>query len=272
MEVAEQIRRGFIVCPHTRQPLTANVPRVKGVPVLVRDPEAIDRYAHESPQMTCEYAEMPRYSWFHRLRNRDYRTRKSLDAFRIFDILDTPGTVGLSIGGGPNRIHPKITNVNIGPFPNVDVIGDAHELPYADESVDVIYCEAVLEHLADPVKAVAEMHRVLKVGGRVYACTPFIHHFHGYPNHFQNFTLFGHQRLFRDFEVEESGSCVGPVYAFRTFVSVFLRTYIPSPWRYFPQAMWAAISMLIGPLDRIIGAHKDAHVLACTTYLVARKH
>jgi SAM-dependent methyltransferase len=36
-----------------------------------------------------------------------------------------------------------------------------------DASVDVVWCERVLQHLAEPDKAVAEMARVLRPGGRV---------------------------------------------------------------------------------------------------------
>ena len=45
--------------------------------------------------------------------------------------------------------------------------GDALSLPVPDASVDVVWCERVLQHLAEPDKAVAEMARVLRPGGRV---------------------------------------------------------------------------------------------------------
>ena len=64
-------------------------------------------------------------------------------------------------------------------------------------------------------EAVREMFRVLRVGGQVFAATPFMQHFHAYPNHFQNFTLIGHRRLFEraGFTIESAGVCVGPTYA-----------------------------------------------------------
>ena len=44
--------------------------------------------------------------------------------------------------------------------------GTAAELPMPSESVDLVWCERVLQHLADPVSALREMHRVLRPGGR----------------------------------------------------------------------------------------------------------
>jgi SAM-dependent methyltransferase len=45
--------------------------------------------------------------------------------------------------------------------------GDALALPLPDASVDVVWCERVLQHLTQPERAVAEMVRVLRPGGRV---------------------------------------------------------------------------------------------------------
>jgi ubiquinone/menaquinone biosynthesis C-methylase UbiE len=44
--------------------------------------------------------------------------------------------------------------------------GTAGELPLPDGSVDLAWCERVLQHLADPVGALREMYRVLRPGGR----------------------------------------------------------------------------------------------------------
>jgi ubiquinone/menaquinone biosynthesis C-methylase UbiE len=47
------------------------------------------------------------------------------------------------------------------------VDGDALALPAGDAEVDVVWCERVLQHLAEPAKAAAEIARVLRPGGRV---------------------------------------------------------------------------------------------------------
>lgn len=46
-------------------------------------------------------------------------------------------------------------------------VGDARALRFADESFDAVRTERVLMHVPDPVKALAEMVRVLKPGGRM---------------------------------------------------------------------------------------------------------
>jgi ubiquinone/menaquinone biosynthesis C-methylase UbiE len=46
------------------------------------------------------------------------------------------------------------------------VDGLAADLPFADGSVDVLWCERVLQHVADPQAAIDEFARVLRPGGR----------------------------------------------------------------------------------------------------------
>ena len=50
--------------------------------------------------------------------------------------------------------------------------GSAYELPFADASFDAVFSHALLEHLREPVRAVAEFRRVLKPGGALGVCTP----------------------------------------------------------------------------------------------------
>ena len=49
--------------------------------------------------------------------------------------------------------------------PIADVKADICNLPFADNSYDVILCNHVLEHIPDDTKAVQELYRVLKPGG-----------------------------------------------------------------------------------------------------------
>ena len=51
----------------------------------------------------------------------------------------------------------------------VVVRGDAENLPFRDDIFDAVLCKAVLHHLHNPIRAVSEMHRVVKRHGKVAA-------------------------------------------------------------------------------------------------------
>lgn len=53
---------------------------------------------------------------------------------------------------------------------NLDfVVADVHALPFGDGTFDVVHAHQVLQHVADPVRALSEMRRVCKPGGIVAA-------------------------------------------------------------------------------------------------------
>jgi SAM-dependent methyltransferase len=45
--------------------------------------------------------------------------------------------------------------------------GNAEALPFADESFDIVYCRSSLHHFEAPLRAVSEMLRVCRRGGRI---------------------------------------------------------------------------------------------------------
>jgi ubiquinone/menaquinone biosynthesis C-methylase UbiE len=51
------------------------------------------------------------------------------------------------------------------------VLGDITQLPFADASFDCVTCGYALEHLPDPRSGLAELARVLRVGGRLLLLT-----------------------------------------------------------------------------------------------------
>ncbi len=204
----------------------------------------------------------------------DYRSKASRDAFHRAVAEQPADALCLSIGGGPSRGHPSLINLNVGLFANVDVVADAYELPYTAGSVDAVCCEAVLEHLEFPQRSVAEMWRVLKPGGQVFAATPFLQLYHGYPDHYQNFTLTGHQRLFEraGFSIISSGACVGPTFALTQLCMAYARYYTPTnALKYVAAGLAVMIALPLRPLDYLINNAPAAHILASTTYVHAVK-
>jgi SAM-dependent methyltransferase len=115
------------------------------------------------------------------------------------------------------------TDVALGP--RTQIVCDAHTLPFADQTFDGAIVQAVLEHVVDPARCVAELHRVLKPGGIVYAETPFMQQVHAGAHDFQRFTHLGHRRLFRNFDELDSGAACGPATALAWSFTYLLQSF-----------------------------------------------
>ena len=75
---------------------------------------------------------------------------------------------------------------------------------FQDNELDIVICSEVLEHLEDYNKAIQEIHRVLKPGGKGIISMPFITSEHEEPFDFRRFTSFGIKSEFKKagFELE----------------------------------------------------------------------
>jgi SAM-dependent methyltransferase len=66
----------------------------------------------------------------------------------------------------------------------VDIVCDITAVPEPDDSFDAILCTEVLEHLPDPVSALRELARLLKLGGTLIITAPFCSLTHFAPYHY----------------------------------------------------------------------------------------
>jgi SAM-dependent methyltransferase len=107
--------------------------------------------------------------------------------------------LNLSAGGTPKR-YDHVVEVEFAVFRHTDVVADAHALPFADNSFELVVAMNAFEHYHAPEKAAREIRRVLKPGGQVLLHTAFLQPLHEAPHHFYNVTRYGLERWFEAFE------------------------------------------------------------------------
>ena len=89
---------------------------------------------------------------------------------------------------------------DIQPGLGVDRIEDVHHLTFEDDSVGTVLSLETLEHVADPLRAVQEMHRVLRPGGLLAISSLMFFPIHAHPWDYWRFTPEGFELLLEPFE------------------------------------------------------------------------
>jgi SAM-dependent methyltransferase len=138
------------------------------------------------------------------------------------------GTVGNGVEAVYADTRVRVVAFDIYGSPLTQFIADAHQIPLADQSVDAVLIQAVLEHVLEPSRVVAEIHRVLRPDGLVYAETPFLQPVHAGPYDFVRYTASGHRYLFRAFQEIAAGPVAGPGAQLLTSVDHIIRGLLRS--------------------------------------------
>jgi len=96
---------------------------------------------------------------------------------------------------------------------SIDCFYDGRRIPFADESFDWVLSSETLEHVFNVDTIVAELHRVLKNGGKLLVTAPFCWDEHEVPYDFARYTSFGLRHIlekagFRVIEYRKTGNYV----------------------------------------------------------------
>ena len=148
--------------------------------------------------------------------------------------------------GGAGRVVPGYVNLDLFALPGVDVAADAESLPFPAALFQRVECDAVLEHVKDPVRVMAELGRVLAPGGYLHLVTPFCHPFHEYPRDYRRFTPDGLKLLAGGLEVVAEGWRTGPAATLLVMTLEFAKGLLP--WRWWRGGVHFALGWLLFPL------------------------
>jgi SAM-dependent methyltransferase len=176
------------------------------------------------------------------------------------------GDARFEAGGGAHLVYSDVALA-----PDTQLIADAHDLPFADATFDAVFAVAVLEHVADPYRCVAEFKRVLKPNGYVYAATPFLQQVHMGAYDFTRFTALGHRRLFRWFDELKSGVANGPGMVVSWGIEYFLTSFSETGSR--RSALLILSRFVAWPfllLDRFLAKKAGAYDCASAYYFFGR--
>jgi SAM-dependent methyltransferase len=158
--------------------------------------------------------------------------------------------------------------------PGVDIVGDGHKLPFRDASLDAAVALTTLKHLRNPFVFAAELHRVLKPGGLVYAQCVLFEPYHRWPGDYVHLTTSGIVQLFSAFEAVDSGVNGGPSYT----VSQLLPLYFANLLSFNRKPLYNLVSLLsawllspIRYLDYVCLGSAWKDYLAFSNYFLGRK-
>jgi len=222
------VEQSAIRCTSETCPQAANpFPIVQGVPALIDFDDSVvslENVLSTSGSSLIRRATHPRLRRLLRVINSPRNRRSEANTAQMLELLRQQTSTsakplvlvigGGTIGSGVEELYAaddiNTLALDIYWSPIVQFLADGQRIPLADESVDGVLIQAVLEHVLEPQTVVQEIHRVLRTAGIVYSETPFLQQVHEGAYDFTRFSDSGHRYLFRDFELINSGTIAGP--------------------------------------------------------------
>ena len=160
----------------------------------------------------------------------------------------------LDIGsGGSSYAHyfPNRVMVDIDPARKPDIVADAADMPFKEGEFTVVLSTEMLEHVLDPIRVVAELHRVLAPGGTLILTTRFVYPLHDAPHDYWRYTRPNLERLFSDFAEVTITAETG---AFTTLGVLCERIFLQSDMRggKFTKVLLFGLSRFFATLDWLV--------------------
>lgn len=193
---------------------------------------------------------------------------------RAFPPNDIPNKIMINIGAGVKPINSELINIDVCPYENTDIVSEGSNLPFKDNTINLIICESVIEHVTDPMAVFDEIKRVLAPGGYAYISVPFIYPFHASPNDFMRFSRNALRDQFKAYELKEEGIRAGPMSALQGLL-MHLCAITLSFGSYNLYLVFSNLFMVIfAPLkllDILFAPFPYSHEIAADIYIFVRK-
>jgi uncharacterized protein YbaR (Trm112 family)/SAM-dependent methyltransferase len=177
--------------------------------------------------------------------------------------------VVLEIGAGNMALDdPCVIRMDIVLTPHVDIVADAHALPFRSGAFDFQFSLAVFEHLRQPFAAAEEIRRVLKDGGYAYNECAWVFAYHGYPHNYFNASLQGLEQVFANFRKLRTGIAPYqmPSFALQMVLLTYLRHSTIGQYpeaRPFLELLQQVVADDLVAYDRYFTEQDAAYVAAC---------
>jgi SAM-dependent methyltransferase len=154
--------------------------------------------------------------------------------------------------------HLRYTAVDLGigdqawSYARLDAIADLLSLPFPDAVFDAAINIVTLEHVTDPARVIAELHRCLKPGGSLLLVTPLEWEEHQQPHDYFRYTRYGLEHLarragFAEIRIEPVGGF------FRLLARRLMNSvqFFPGVTALIPAVLFGPVAMLLPFLDTL---------------------
>jgi len=192
----------------------------------------------------------------------------------ILERLNPEHQIVIDVGCGNRRVHEDIICLDLFDYEEVDIVCDAHRLPFARGSVDGLVTRYLFEHIADCHAIVTGFDACTRPGGMGVHLVPFLYPFHASPQDFHRFTHEGAGFLFKGWDVVEQRNVTGPATLLLLCLIEFVSTALSFGKGKLRKYFYLCLCLFLFPvkyLDVFFVANKNFITLAPTLLTVVRK-
>lgn len=180
----------------------------------------------------------------------------------------SPAARMLYLGSGGDDYKDYI-KLDYFPYKNVDIVADIHKLPFRTATLDCVVTNSVFEHLRSPEVAFKEACRVIRKGGFLYFCVPFM-----IPRHHQidywRWTLQGIANMAQKSKMTilDYGATRGFAYAMAIYLDAISRLPLQKGLRSYIRRNGQQMNKFFSQVDTVLDYHHPLRTAFASTLFV----